>query len=82
MTTLIGQTVKVPAGYNKFRRILVISETEDRQFYNCRNLDLGGLFQAKKSLYDDMFIPKGNKDVKPLHYKGENPATIARHYKK
>jgi len=82
MTTLVGQTVKVPTGYGTFRKVKVLSITEDGHYYLTVDTDTGNRFQARKDVYDRMFIPRGNKDVKPLHYKGENPATIARNYKK
>lgn len=81
MKTLIGETVKIPTGYGTFRKMEIVGITDDGQYYTCKNAD-GDSFQARKDVYDRMFIPQGNKVVKPLHYKGENPATIARNYKK
>lgn len=71
MTDLTGKTI-YPYGQTG-PRVKVLSVSDSGEYYNCINLESGQPFQALKEVYDRIFIPKINREVKPLHYKGENP---------
>lgn len=75
MTTLVGKTI---TPYNNYVKVKILSISDTGEYYNCINMDTGRPFQALKKTYDGLFIPKVDKEIKPLHYKGESDHKLVR----